>query len=124
MLLLNDLYTIQNIQTLGEVSEVRICLGGQHFIYAAHFPGNPITPGVCIIQIAKELAKTILNKNFLIRIIRNVKYVNVINPDEFPNIVFKIELTPNGNQCYDEKVIVSYGETIFTKLHLHLIPDN
>lgn len=120
MLLLNDFYKIQNVQTSGEVTEFQICFNEQHFIYAAHFPGNPITPGVCIIQIVKELSKKILNGNIFVKIIKNVKYLKIIHPNEFPHIVFKIELNHIDNQYYNEKVTVFYGETIFAKLHLQL----
>ena len=35
--------------------EVKIRLNPDHEIYRAHFPGNPITPGVCIVQIISEV---------------------------------------------------------------------
>ena len=55
MKLLNDLYSIIS-RTDGEGRcDFTIELNPQHFIYKAHFPGEPITPGVCIMQIAKEL---------------------------------------------------------------------
>ena len=31
-------------------------------IYQAHFPGEPITPGVCIVQMAKELIEELLTE--------------------------------------------------------------
>lgn len=33
----------------------------EHPIYAAHFPGQPLTPGVCFVQIAFELLEHFLS---------------------------------------------------------------
>ena len=50
-------YTIRKrTDTEGGV-DYRVSLNASHIIYEAHFPGNPVTPGVCIIQIVKELVE-------------------------------------------------------------------
>ena len=55
MILKNSLYTIADKRMEGSGIFYQILLDKNHFIYKAHFPNEPITPGVCIIQIAKEL---------------------------------------------------------------------
>ena len=55
MKLLNSLYSIRSKDVTDSFVRYDIHLDASHFIYQAHFPGDPITPGVCIIQIAKEL---------------------------------------------------------------------
>ena len=45
MRLINKMFSI-----VSEGETVRIQLHPEHVIYQAHFPGSPITPGVCIIQ--------------------------------------------------------------------------
>ena len=55
MKLIDSLYKVIS-DTRSETGHVfSIELDPEHFIYKAHFPGEPITPGVCIMQIAKEL---------------------------------------------------------------------
>ena len=34
-----------------------IVVNENHFIYKAHFPNNPITPGVCMVQMIEEIMK-------------------------------------------------------------------
>ena len=41
----------------------RLRLNPEHFIYQAHFPGEPVTPGVCILQIGKELLAELLQES-------------------------------------------------------------
>ena len=50
MKLLNDFCTIAG----GDTDKIWLRLNPDHPIYHAHFPGNPITPGVCIVQIVGE----------------------------------------------------------------------
>ena len=38
-----------------------IRLNGEHEIFKAHFPGEPITPGVCQLQMVVECAEQLLN---------------------------------------------------------------
>ena len=72
MKLLNSLYKIVSKGVQESSLHYDIQLDASHFIYQAHFPGEPITPGVCIIQIAKELLEEHLNQRFNIKMIKNV----------------------------------------------------
>ena len=54
MLLKNSLYAIEGQETADGAVCYDIRLHPDHTIYKAHFPGEPITPGVCVIQIAKD----------------------------------------------------------------------
>ena len=58
----------------------RLRLNPEHFIYQAHFPGEPITPGVCILQIGKELLAELLQESLEITHVKNVKFLSVISP--------------------------------------------
>lgn len=55
MQLKNNLYKIIRKEGVGPVVNYAIELIPSCVIYAAHFPGEPITPGVCIVQMGKEL---------------------------------------------------------------------
>ncbi|MFA7599606.1 MAG: hypothetical protein WCY35_02680, partial [Bacteroidales bacterium] len=60
----------------------KLRLNASHEIYQAHFPGNPITPGACIVQIAKELSELMIDKSIIITEIKNLKFIHVIVPHE------------------------------------------
>ena len=55
MKLLDSLFSIVSASSEDGRHVYTIRLNPEHFIYKAHFPGEPITPGVCIMQIAIEL---------------------------------------------------------------------
>ena len=93
MKLINSLYKIVAKDVVESSLRYDILLDANHFIYQAHFPGEPITPGVCLIQIAKELLEEHLNLKFNIQMIKNVKFLNVISPVERPQITYVFEKT-------------------------------
>ena len=96
---LNSLYTIKRIQPEGNINKlsVLIRLNPSHEIFKGHFPGNPILPGVCIIQILKEILMNQLNKNLTFNHAGSIKYFSIINPEMNSIIKFDIELSEMGN---------------------------
>ncbi|MCX6330659.1 MAG: hypothetical protein NTZ85_14245 [Bacteroidia bacterium] len=64
---LNELYTIKNIQkeSVNKLT-IQVELKRDHDIFKGHFPGNPILPGVCTIQILKELLSFITPQTFIV----------------------------------------------------------
>ena len=82
MKFLNNLYHIVSKDVVDASIRYNIHLDASHFIYQAHFPDEPITPGVCIIQIAKELLEEHLGIGLEIQKVKNVKFLNVISPLE------------------------------------------
>lgn len=95
-----------------------------HVIYQAHFQGNPITPGACIIQIIKELSGILTHKKLFIKGIRNLKFLNSINPHQYPEVMFQITLKPDEEgSSYTSKALVYKGETVFAKLDFSLVTD-
>ena len=86
-------------------------------IYKAHFPGHPITPGVCIVQMIQELLQVHLGHEVSLRKAKTVKYTAIISPDEVSELSVsfpKIEEQEDGSLKVQAQVVG--GETIYTKL--------
>ncbi len=72
--------------------EVEIEMIADHRIYQGHFPGKPITPGVCEIEIVKEVVSDILEKNLMLSEAKNIKFTNIIDPNQISLLNLHIEL--------------------------------
>ena len=116
MYLKNSLYTISAARQREALPSFGITLRADHTIYQAHFPGQPITPGVCIIQIAKELLEEHLGRPLLIRAIKNVKFVGIISPVETPEVTYRFDKIENVATGIKSQVTVLHGETELTKI--------
>ncbi len=118
MVLLDNLYYITAKQS--DVSDFICCtirLNPEHYIYKAHFPENPITPGVCILQIATELLEVHLDKKLELITVNNVKYLGIISPAEVVNVDYQFALASDDTQL-KVKLSVKNSEKIFAKISL------
>lgn len=116
MKLQNNLYTIVE---RGDNS-FRIALNAEDTIYRVHFPEQPITPGVCIIQIASELLNLCLNRDIALSEVVNAKFLSVINPIETEEVVYTIGKMVHNQTDNTLKVAitVSSDKTVCAKLSL------
>lgn len=92
MELRNSLYKIITLERNGQSYRFEVELDSNHVIYHAHFPSEPITPGVCIVQICIELFEELLNTKLTLASIKNVKFLSVISPVETPRIDFYFDI--------------------------------
>jgi 3-hydroxyacyl-[acyl-carrier-protein] dehydratase len=61
-----DFYSFIRIVSNGSSSlEASFLLNPKHAIFAGHFPGQPVVPGVCMLQIIKEGLEQALDKKLV-----------------------------------------------------------
>lgn len=119
MKLQNNLYTIVSQEHQEGQSAFRVKIHPEWPIYKAHFPGHPITPGVCIVQMVQELLQLLLQRELVLRNAKNIKYVAIISPEEVTELTVtfaKTEPLPDGS--LKAQVRVADGDTLYTKLSL------
>lgn len=94
--------------------KVTIELNDKHKIFKGHFPGNPIVPGVCMIQIVKEILSKLLKKNLFLSEGSNIKFISVIKPEinKILNIDYNIK---QENNIFRVSSVISFEEKIFFK---------
>jgi len=87
MPLLKDFYTILSFEKAPDnTAKASLRLNKDHPVFAGHFPGQPVTPGVCMMQIIKELGEKWAGMPLQLRTARNVKFMAIINPFETSDI--------------------------------------
>jgi 3-hydroxyacyl-[acyl-carrier-protein] dehydratase len=93
-MLLNKLYQITLLELSGTRDKVTavIMLNKDHKIFEGHFPGNPILPGVCTVQIVREILESVLDREIMLTRAGNIKYLGFINPLSTPEVSFDISL--------------------------------
>ena len=117
MILQDNLFTIVSQQQEEASAMFQVRLHPEWPIYKAHFPGHPITPGVCIVQMVQELLQNLMGRELSLRQAKNVKYVSIISPEEVTELTItfsKIEPQPDGSLKVQAQVAT--GETLCTKL--------
>lgn len=117
MSLLHDFYSIIAFSsTEGKVS-ASISLNNAHTVFQGHFPNNPVTPGVCMMQIIKELAEKWAAGPLILKKARNVKFMAIINPFLHPNILVELDVEEEEDGLLSIKSTTSFEDTTALKFN-------
>ena len=109
----HELYTI--IEITGNA--VRIRVNSESAIFRGHFPGNPITPGVCQVGIIGELAGKICGVSLVLREVKALKFVAILRPSDGEVVVKFDKLDEDGGVVIAKGSVVS-DDQVFTKFSL------
>ena len=116
-MLLKDFYKVQSLEkTDGQKHLAVILINEKHEIFKGHFPGNPIMPGVCMMQIIKELTEEITKSSLIMQSLSNVKFMALINPEVTPELQIELDITVNADQTIKVKNTTTFNETVALKL--------
>lgn len=118
MVLLDSLYKVQSSRTSETGGEFTIALDPEHFIYKAHFPGEPITPGVCIMQIAKELMEICKGNKLEITTVKNIKFLRIITPAATPVVDWSVSRLAEEEGLVKAQITASVQGEPYAKLSL------
>lgn len=118
MKLQNSLYKIQEHRQHDGVHDFDIRLDAGHFIYKAHFPGEPITPGVCIMQIALEVMEEAVAMPLSVTCVKNVKFLRIISPLEMPELCYSVQKIVVEEETVKAQIVVSAADGVYAKLSM------
>ena len=87
-------------------------------VYRGHFPGYPITPGVCLVEIALELIAEMAGQaghDGKVRLVgaKNIKFTSPIIPTQGTELRFNL-----GGEGSERTVEILSGETLCAKMSL------
>lgn len=115
-----NLFSLVSENKTDNQADFTIRLNGCHPIYTGHFPNDAITPGVCVIQIAVDLfSHTIQQAHHLVKA-KNVKFLQIIRPNEHPEIHYRLTWEKTEEKLFAVKVLVDDGNVTFSKMSLQL----
>lgn len=124
MTLQNNLFTIISQQEAEGITAFQVRLNPEWPIYKAHFPGHPITPGVCIVQMVQELLQVLVHRELCLRQAKNVKYTAIVSPEEVTELTVTFsKIEPQPDDSLKIQAQVAYGETLCTKLSATFGPE-
>ena len=114
-MLIKDLYAIQSFEFEDHTLRATIKLNQEHAIFEGHFPGNPVMPGVCMIQIIKELTERAVEKELFLSIASNIKFMALINPEKNATLQLILVIT-EVDEVVKVKNTTSFNDTLALKL--------
>lgn len=121
-MLLNSLFFADPINSTGHSIEAKVRIEKSHAIFEGHFPGQPILPGVCMMQLIKELIESADQKKYTFSTADNMKFLNIIDPGKDDHINASILMEQRNEQGMKISATLFAGDITFFKLKASLKP--
>lgn len=110
-MLIKDYYTIEEETATEEGRLFRVRLNPDCTVYQGHFPEEPVSPGVCNIQMLKELAEQTAGEQLFLHNLQLCRLTTLIAPQTHPTMEAAISLSSQG-ESYKLRASLSHnGET-------------
>lgn len=114
MILLDHFFYIRQQAEVDKTLMVTVELNPDHSIFAGHFPGQPVVPGVCMLQMIKEINELNCGKKLQLIKADYLKFLAVIDPLKNPTVIVSFTAEwRDGNLFLLGKLHAA--ETIFLK---------
>ena len=115
-MLIPHFYSVKEFNFTDNQLKAVIELNPEHDVFKGHFPNNPVTPGVCMLQILKELTEQATNTNLFIKECSNVKFMALINPEVNAVLAITIDIN-NVEENFKIKASAAFDETVALKVN-------
>ncbi|MDR2913288.1 MAG: hypothetical protein LBV74_00385 [Tannerella sp.] len=119
-MLKGEFFTIKEVADMDNGRTYRLGLNASHPIFLAHFAGNPVMPGACIVQMIKELSSDYFGMAFFTAAVKNMKFLQVINPLESPEISVQLTYTKQEDDRIFVSAVLNNDNIIYSKSSLIL----
>lgn len=87
-----------------------------HEIFKGHFPGQPVLPGACVLQMVKEVLADQLKKDFRLKKANSIKFIQIVDPQINNVIILKLTCKLLDDNTLQVNGTLSCSETVCFKL--------
>ena len=122
MKLLNDFFKIIAVDKLENKFTVHVEINPAHEIFKGHFPGRPVVPGVCMVQILKEIMGEIFHSDFTMKEASQLKYLAILNPLEVNSFSVEISVLDEDANAIKISGVFQQKNLIFLKYKVTFTP--
>jgi 3-hydroxyacyl-[acyl-carrier-protein] dehydratase len=103
-MLQNDFFTIRSIKKEDDSFRILLELNAANKIFEGHFPGQPVVPGACLMQMVLEVTGAVLGYQKLMLVkAGHLKFTALIDP----NAQQELEMRFTYSEKQDSSIIVS-----------------
>ena len=140
-------YNILSSDITSDGGVFRVALNADCEVYQGHFPGEPVSPGVCNIQMIKECAELLLQDTFtagetpahpditagetpahpvgamLLSHIKQCRLTTLVTPQQHPEVEVGIAILSRSEDTITFRGTIGKGEEVYMELKGELRPS-
>ena len=114
-MLLNNFFYIDQVVADESTIKADIRVNINHPILMGHFPEQPIVPGVCMLEMLKEVIQFNYNKKYQLESASMIKFLTMFAPPQFTSASFNIQINPFESNKLQVNASLNSDDTIFLK---------
>ena len=125
MMLFPNLYQVvkKEVTDLNTIS-VTVKIDKNHQVFKGHFPENPVMPGVCMLQIIKELSEEHFNTSLFLQNASNVKFTALMNPEIQSKLIVNLSFTREDKSVKIKNISTFLDGTVVLKCNAIFVETN
>jgi len=118
MLLKDKFFTVLHEEKVTANDAVYLCeLKPDCDVYNGHFPGKPVSPGVCNIEMIRECTEMLVGRDLKIDTIKQCRLTAVASPSVCPKVDVKVSVAQiEGTDNYNVIASISDAERPYMEL--------
>jgi 3-hydroxyacyl-[acyl-carrier-protein] dehydratase len=113
---MTSLYTLHNIQISGSTFSAEIRFDPSHPVFAGHFTGQPVVPGVFLVEILAGAVSEVFGKESVVKEAGNLKFIQVIDPTVHHSVLLDGSIVKEEKGILTVDATFSAGDLLFSKM--------
>ena len=92
----NRYYRLVSSRVEGDSGVFRVELLPQCTVYQGHFPGRPVCPGVCHIELVRQCSEILSGQRLRLQAVSLARFLSMASPLVCPEVEVAVSLRPEG----------------------------
>lgn len=113
---MKEYYSIVSSSVEGLSGLFHVRLNPDCEVYEGHFPGTPVSPGVCNIRMVLECAEQAAGHALRMRKLNRCRFTTLLTPQTHPELNIRISLQPKDEGVYTLTGTIGKGEEEYQTL--------
>ncbi|ASU34591.1 hypothetical protein [Mucilaginibacter xinganensis] len=86
----DEIFRIDKLDYSDALIKASLFINATSSIFKGHFPGQPVVPGACMLQIVKEVLESAFGQSLQIKKAANLKFIAMIDPLKTTSVQLEI----------------------------------
>jgi 3-hydroxyacyl-[acyl-carrier-protein] dehydratase len=119
----NDLFGFDKITHGDGIISAVLRINPESEILKGHFPGHPVVPGACMLQIIKEVLENALNHPLRLKKADQLKFMIMINPTNTLAVALDVSYKYAGDGTISVSAKLSNPDALYFKFQGSFIKE-
>jgi 3-hydroxyacyl-[acyl-carrier-protein] dehydratase len=103
----NEIFIIESLEHGAGQVTANLSINKSSAIFEGHFPGQPVVPGACMVQLVKDILQDALNIKVMLKKAATIKFIAMITPDTVHpiNLTIGYKIIDDGYISINAKIL-------------------